>query len=288
MKILVTGAGGQLGLSFRKVAGEYPLCEFLFADADQCDITDRESVARFVAGVDVIINCAAYTAVDRAEEEQESAYTVNAGGVAVLAAAAAEYGAKLVHISTDYVFDGNYDRPITENDAPNPMNVYGQSKLSGELEIIRLGIDAVIVRTSWLYSEFGSNFVKTMLRLADTKDEVRVVSDQTGSPTYATGLVRAIMVLIEKGIRGTEIYNYCDAGSVSWYDFAEEIFRLSGKPVTLIPLATEQYPAAAHRPKYSVLDTSKIRSEGVVVCDWKHSLSECIEALNVSKRLTAE
>lgn len=281
MNILVTGADGQLGRSVRKISGDYPGCNFVFTDLPEGDITDREKMERLVVeyGIDVILNCAAYTAVDKAESEPEAAAKVNASGPAVLAAVAEEKGLKLVHISTDYVFSGAASTPYKEGDMPEPKGVYGRTKLEGEKEICRRKIDAAIIRTAWLYSEFGNNFVKTMLRLSDQGRNPGVVNDQHGTPTYATDLARAVMTIIGNGIEGCNIYHYTDAGQTTWYEFAGEIFRAAGRNTTVTPVSTAEYPTAARRPAYSVLDKEKIMGEGVAVPDWRDSLRECIVIL---------
>jgi dTDP-4-dehydrorhamnose reductase len=199
--------------------------------------------------------------------------------VAVLTALAGRYGLKLLHISTDYVFDGMADRPYKETDPVNPQSVYGQTKLEGELIIRQAGIDAAIIRTSWLYSEFGHNFVKTMLRLAETKDSISVVTDQRGSPTYAGDLAAAIMAVAVGGVAGTEVYHYSNSGEITWHDFASEIFRFAGKSVRVDPISASDYPAAARRPAYSVLDTAKIRGLGVNIPRWRESRKVCIERI---------
>lgn len=281
MNVLVTGADGQLGMSLRKIAGEYPSCAFMFAGFPEYDVADAGCMASLIesAKPDVIVNCAAYTAVDRAESEPDEARRTNALGVAVLASLARERGIGLVQISTDYVFDGTSRRPYKENDAVNPHTVYGLTKLEGENAVRESGADTVIVRTSWLYSEFGNNFVRTMLRLAEEKEFLKVVDDQRGSPTYATDLARAVIVLINKGLKGFDIYHYSGCGDTTWYGFAKEIFSLAGKRAGVIPVATADYPSAAHRPLYSVLDTAKIRGTGAIVRPWRESLAECLRNL---------
>lgn len=285
MKILVTGADGQLGRSFRKIASDYPGFDFVFTDLPEGDISDGGKIVSLVEDnrIDVIVNCAAYTAVDKAESEPEAAMRVNAEGPAVLARIAKEGGLKLVHISTDYVFSGSAAAPYKEDEETEPAGVYGRTKLQGEEAIRTANIDAAIVRTAWLYSEFGNNFVKTMLRLSAEGKNPNVVSDQFGTPTYATDLARAVMKLICNGIKGCNIYHYTDAGETTWYEFAKEIFRLSGSDCTVNPVATGEYPAVAKRPAYSVLDKGKIRAQGVEIPDWRDSLRECIETIIQNK-----
>ncbi len=268
-------------MSLQKIAAERPHHKFVFTDMPEADITDRQAMSALVEahGIDAIINCAAYTAVDKAESEPEASRRINVEGPRTLGAVAVKYGLKLVHISTDYVFSGTGHTPIKEDDPTGPSGVYGETKLEGEKAIAAAGCDAVVVRTSWLYSEFGSNFVKTMLRLAETRNEINVVNDQKGSPTYATDLAAAIMTLLDKGFTGYGVYHYCDAGEISWYDLAVETFRLAGIGVRVNPITTAEYPAPARRPAYSVLDTARIRSAGVLTPFWKDPLRECIEIL---------
>jgi dTDP-4-dehydrorhamnose reductase len=225
---------------------------------------------------ELIVNCAAYTAVDRAESEPTVADSVNRIGAANMANIAREHGIPLIHISTDYVFAGDGNTPITECDRPNPRNVYGRTKLEGDIAVQASGCDAAIVRTSWLYSEFGHNFVKTMLRLGASRVPVRVVDDQTGAPTCATDLARAVMSLVDNGIHGFELYNFCNAGHTTWYGFAREIFSRVGIVAHVEPVTTVEYPTAAVRPAYTVLDTTKIRAAGVTVVEWRKALEQCL------------
>ena len=282
MNILVTGANGQLGRSLQKTAAAYPEYRVFFASREQTDIADRDAVEHALreSAADALVNCAAYTAVDRAEGEVEQARRANAIGPAVLAEAALRHGIPLVHVSTDYVFSGRGNRPLTEDDAPEPQNVYGRTKLEGEQAIRRCGCRAAVVRTGWLYSEFGHNFVKTMLRAARQGRELAVVHDQRGGPTYAEDLARAILELIKRGVEGFSLYHYADRGEASWYDFAQAVFDISAvHPTALRPIRTEEYPAAAPRPRYSVLDTTKIQSLGIETPLWRDSLARCIETL---------
>jgi len=282
MNILVTGAEGQLGRSFQKISLYNVKHNFLFTDLPETDITDKKTLNTLVKKhiVDAIINCAAYTAVDKAETEKEFAYHINAYGPRILAEVAKENNLKLVHISTDYVFDGNSTTPIKESYTTNPKGVYGQSKLEGELAIASAACDAVIIRTAWLYSEFGNNFVKTMLRLGKEKDTLSVVYDQVGTPTYATDLALAVMQIIDNGFNGYHLYHYSNEGVLSWYDFAYEIFALSGVKVHVNPIESDQYPTPAKRPAYSVLSKEKIKSIGIKVPYWKESLTNCLSILN--------
>lgn len=278
-RILVTGAGGQLGLSIKKISGDYPDFDYVFTDVAELDITDLQAVRTLLEeqDIDVIVNCAAYTAVDRAESDMKTATLVNSYGTEVLARAAAVRGAAMVHISTDYVFDGTACRPYGEDAEPNPKSVYGITKAMGERAFAESGCRGAIVRTAWLYSEFGRNFVKTMLELARERSSVCVVCDQRGAPTYATDLARAVMTLVEKGFgSGQTVYHFTDEGQCTWNGFAEEIFRQAEMPCKVIPITTAQYGAAAPRPFYSVLSLDRIRDAGAVTPRWQDSLAECI------------
>lgn len=283
MNILVTGGNGQLGLSIKKISGQYPAHNFFFADLPDADITHEENITELVKKneIDIIVNCAAYTAVDKAESEPEAARNINVIGPRVLARICKKYDLKLVHISTDYVFDGESNVPLLEtNSCDNPIGVYGQTKKDAEDMIAESEVDSVIIRTAWLYSEFGNNFVKTMLRLAENRNELGVIFDQIGTPTYAPDLAVAIAEIINKGIeKGCNIYHYSNEGVCSWYDFAKEIFGQSGIDMKVNPLHTYEYQTPAKRPKYSVLDKSKIKSEGIHVPYWKDSLKTCLEEL---------
>ncbi|MCD8185875.1 MAG: dTDP-4-dehydrorhamnose reductase [Rikenellaceae bacterium] len=284
MMIGVTGANGQLGCSLRKISGEFPDFGLIFSDLPQIDITDKNGVRQWIArnGVQALINCAAYTEVDRAETEPDQAWKINALGPAVLAEICAESGIKLIHISTDYVFDGTARTPYPENHRPHPVNVYGFTKLQGETAVRQSGCEALVVRTSWLYSEFGRNFVRTILRLGAEKSRLRVIDDQVGSPTYATDLARALLTLLRKGFTGYyEVYHYCGEGTTSWYDFARIIFGMTGNPITVTPIESADYPSRATRPSYSVLDTEKIIRRGIPpIPFWTESLRECLTHLN--------
>ena len=281
MKIGVTGADGQLGCSLRKIAGGYPAHAFVYADLPEIDVTDKTGVEAWAIanGLEIIINCAAYTAVDQAENEPDAARRVNAQGPSVLGSVCVEKGIKLVHVSTDYVFDGTAQTPYTEEYPPCPANVYGSTKRQGEEAVSGSGCDALIIRTSWLYSEFGHNFVKTMLRLGKEQQSLRVVDDQAGSPTYATNLAYAILTLIDNGFSGCTIYHYCDEGITTWYDFARMIFIFAENPVAVVPIDAVDYPTPARRPAYSVLDAAKIRGVGVETPHWVASLRECVKIL---------
>lgn len=278
-KILVTGSNGQLGKELKKLASNYPDFDFIFLSREDMPIHHFEMVRHYFSVYipDYVINCAAYTAVDRAESEKDRAFQVNGEAVGVLAAICKERGTKLVHISTDYVFDGMAAAPYKEDDTTNPQSVYGASKLEGERLAIRFNPDCIIIRTSWVYSEYGKNFVKTMLKLMSEKEEINVVYDQLGSPTYAADLAEAILRIIHSGKWQPGIYHYCNEGVISWYDFAVTIKKLTGSTCKINPIPTSQYPTAAKRPAYSVLDTVKIRKTFFIQTkDWRKSLETCL------------
>lgn len=278
-EILVTGADGQLGRSLRAQAGGWH-----FAGRAELDITDAAAVRHYVAErkIGLIVNCAAYTAVDRAEEEEPAADRVNRQGAQNLAEAAAQHGATLIHISTDYVFPGTGGRPCREVDPTAPTGAYGRTKLAGEQAVIASGCRYLILRTSWLYSEYGHNFVKTIRRLAAERDTLPVVADQIGSPTYAGDLAGVIRCLAESGrYAGHEgIYHYANEGCCSWCDFAREIVRQSGLTCDVRPCRTDEYPHKAQRPACSVLDTTKIaRTFGLAIPHWRDSLAVCLSKI---------
>lgn len=281
-KILVTGANGQLGSDLRDLSSSYPQYEFVFTDVAELSIVDKNAVDNFFKKERpaYLINCAAYTAVDKAETERELCDQINGTAVGILASACTEYGTKFVHISTDYVFDGNASSPLKETDEVDPVNAYGASKLLGEQLAVENDPDVIIIRTSWVYSFYGKNFVKIMMRLMTEKESIGVVNDQVGSPTYAADLAEAIMQIISSGKWEPGIYNYSNDGIISWRDFANEIKRLINSSCVVNPLTTEQFPTPAKRPKYSALDKSKIQSTFPVrLKDWKDSLGTCINKL---------
>ena len=279
MRVLVTGANGQLGSELRLVAS----ADYLFTDIAELDISNEDAVIAFVERnkIDIIINCAAYTNVDRAEEEPEVAKRVNTTAVALLARVARRYNARLIHISTDYVFGAEvFDAPIAESTTPAPLGVYGRTKLLGERLIEESGCDYVIIRTSWLYSTYGKNFVKTILRLAEEREELRVVNDQIGSPTYAKDLASVIVQICEREGFESGVYHYSNRGEISWYDFAQAIVEIGGAKCRVTPCTTAEYGALAPRPAYSVLDTSKIcKALRCDIPDWRDSLAECINKM---------
>jgi len=284
--ILVTGANGQLGSELRALSASYLQYKFLFVTKDELPIDDVEKVTNYFNNypIDHCINCAAYTAVDKAESEMEKAFLINADAVGNLASVCKLYNTKFIHISTDYVFDGTAIEPIKEDQKVNPIGVYGASKLKGEELAIANNPDTIIIRTSWVYSSFGNNFVKTMLRLMSTKESINVVSDQHGCPTYAADLAAAIMSIIiaKRPIINypLSIFNYSNAGMITWYDFAVAIKELTGSKCIVNPIPTAQYPTPAKRPHYSVLDTTKIRQTfGIIIPEWKLSLEKCLSIL---------
>ena len=265
-QVLVTGANGQLGNSIKRISTNFKDLKFVFTDVADLDITSSEEVNTFFESnaLDYCINCAAYTAVDKAEEEVDKAFLINATAVKNLAEACQTTGAVLIHISTDFVFDGTKRTPYTEEDTPNPLSVYGKSKLKGEEYVQEICDRHFIVRTSWLYSEYGNNFVKTMLRLAETRKQISVVNDQIGSPTYAGDLAEFILKVISSESTAYGLYHYSNSGAISWYDFAVEIFRQFGKEIDVQPIKTKDYPTAAKRPKFSVLKTEKGNTDAAI------------------------
>ena len=282
MKILITGANGQLGREMRRLLDGDNRFAPIYTDVDELDITDMSAVDQMVGGLqlDYIINCAAYTAVDRAEDDEDTASLINAQAVENLATAAARHGARMIHVSTDYVFDGEGNRPYCEDDAPHPVSAYGRTKLAGEQALLRLLPEqSVILRTAWLYSPHGKNFVKTMLELGRTRDSLRVVYDQVGSPTSATDLARAIITVMTAAEWRPGIYHFCNEGAVSWYDFTKAIHRLAGITTCDVqPCLSHEFPAKAHRPAYSVLDKAKFKTTfGTTIPYWEESLEEIIK-----------
>lgn len=279
MRILVTGANGQLGNCLRKTFSNDKDLEVVYTDVQDLDITDREEVDHFIRenNFDFIVNCAAYTAVDRAETDDLKAAAINTVAVGNIAQAAAKHRVKVIHISTDYVFNGENYRPYEENDEPYPRSIYGRTKLEGEGILTSFCQDALIIRTAWLYSEFGGNFVKTMLRLASEHKSINVVADQIGSPTYAGDLADAIHHILRHNKWLPGIYHFTNEGVASWFDFSKAIFELAGKNVEVNPIPTSQYPTPAKRPLYSVLSKMKIKNTyGVNIPYWRDSLKKCL------------
>ena len=281
-KILVTGANGQLGQCLQKISSQFEEFEFIFTDSETLDITNKEEVNDFFwqNAPDFCINAAAYTAVDLAETDIEKAFLVNADGTENLAEACAENNAQFIHVSTDYVFDGENNLAYTEEDFTNPLGVYGASKLAGDELALEVNPCSVILRTSWVYSEFGKNFVKTMLNLFATKEELSIVADQFGQPTNANDLAEAIMKIIKSEKITPGIFNFSNLGRISWFDFAKKIAELSDAKIKLNAIETSQYPTPAKRPKNSVLDLDKIsKTYAVPLKPWEESLEDCVQIL---------
>jgi dTDP-4-dehydrorhamnose reductase len=281
-KILVTGASGQLGNELKVLAVEFPFFDFIFASRADLDLSSSISINNFFSQnkIDICINTAAYTAVDKAESEPELAFNINAHGVKLLAENCSKINAKLIHISTDFVFDGLNYMPYIEVMPTNPQSVYGSSKLKGEEFVI--SHDAIIIRTSWLYSSFGNNFVKTMLRLASERSELSVIFDQVGTPTYAADLASTILHICsnKKYLNKSGIYHYSNEGVASWYDFTKAIFEYKNIDCKVHPIITQQYPTPASRPHYSVLNKFKFKSEfHLDVPYWRDSLQKCLKLM---------
>lgn len=284
MNILITGCNGQLGSELRAIEKEYAQYRFFNTSHQELDVKDHVAVAAYVEEheIDGIINCSAYTAVDKAESDIDNCKAINTEAPANLAMAIEKRGGWLIHVSTDYVFDGTKHTPYNETDATCPNSVYGSTKLAGEESAMKLCQHTMVVRTSWLYSALGNNFVKTMIRLGHTKDELGVIFDQIGTPTYASDLARAIMAAVEHGVVAG-IYHYSDEGVASWYDFTKAIHRLAGiTDCQVNPIHTSEYPTPAKRPAYSVLDKTKIKQTyGIRIPHWEESLAKCINLLMV-------
>ena len=288
MNILVTGANGQLGNEMR-IVSKNSSNRYFFTDVEELDICDKRAVDDFVKKekIQVVVNCAAYTNVDKAEDEPEFAEKLNATAVGYLAQACKDNDATLIHISTDYVFGGNKgNTPRTEEETTNPTGAYGRSKLHGEQAIEKVGCKHIIIRTAWLYSEFGNNFVKTMRKLTAERNSLKVVFDQVGTPTYALDLANVIFKIIEE--RKTDelkgIYHFTDEGVMSWYDFAKEICELSCNKCDIQPCHSDEFPSKAKRPSYSVLDKTKIKKElNITIPYWKDSLKDCFYKLHANK-----
>ena len=282
MKILITGCNGQLGNEMQLLEKENLQHTYFNTDVAELDITDQAAVEKFVNDneIDGIVNCAAYTAVDKAEDNKELCTALNTVAPAYLAAAIEKRGGWLIQISTDYVFNGTKHTPYVETDTPCPDSVYGSTKLAGELGVTKFCKRTMIIRTAWLYSTFGNNFVKTMIRLGKEKPELGVIFDQIGTPTYARDLAVAIFAAINQGVK-PGVYHYSNEGVISWYDFTKAIHRIAGITTCRVrPLHTEEYPTPANRPHYSVLDKTKIKQTyGIEVPYWEESLAECIASL---------
>ena len=285
MVVLVTGANGQLGQAIQFVAGNYPNIHFVFCSSSDLDITNKENCDSIFnkEKPDFCINAAAYTAVDKAESEPEQAHLINCIGAKNLAETCKEFNAKLIHISTDFVFDGSKNSPYNETDLPNPKGVYGQTKLEGEIAIQEVFDAYFIIRTSWVYSQFGNNFMKTMLRLASERTSLSIVNDQIGTPTNAVDLAQAIIKIATSchaklvSASSYGIYNFSNEGQCSWFDFAKKIFEINDVKIDLIPIPTTQFPTPAERPKYSVLDKTKIKNAfGISIKPWETQIQKSI------------
>tara|TARA_Y200000002_G_scaffold381543_1_gene395851 strand:+ start:3969 stop:4871 length:903 start_codon:yes stop_codon:yes gene_type:complete len=288
MRVLITGSNGQLGSEIKELTTDYKNLECIFVDQSQLDICDAEALNSFIIDnhINSVINCAAYTSVDQAEENPKIAEQINEKVVLYLVNALEKVSGKLVHISTDYVFDGNHSYPYKESDPVSPISVYGKTKRAGELVVLNSSIDAIVIRTSWLYSTYSDNFVKLMLRLGNEKESLKVVFDQRGTPTYAKDLAKICLdILSDKNSvnisKKRSLYHYSNEGDTSWYDFATTIMKISNIDCKVIPIETKDYPTEAKRPMYSVLDKSKIKSDfNIKIPHWKDSLAYCIKKIN--------
>ena len=287
MRVLITGSNGQLGSEIKELAANYKKFDFVFKDLPELDICNFEALQAFIIdyNINIVINCAAYTAVDKAEEDAEIAEKVNSNGVLNLVNALQTVNGKLIHISTDYVFDGNHFLPYKESDPVSPIGVYGETKRAGELTALNSDIDAIVIRTSWLYSSYGNNFVKTMLRLGNEKENLGVIFDQVGTPTYARDLAKTCLEIITavnsaKISNNGNLYHYSNEGVASWYDFAISIMELGGQNCKVNPIQTKDYLTLAKRPQYSVLNKSKIKTDfKIEIPYWRDSLKDCIEKI---------
>jgi dTDP-4-dehydrorhamnose reductase len=287
INILVTGSNGQLGSELKKLASQYPY-DFFFTDKNSLDITNEKHIKDFIDlhKIDTIINCAAYTAVDKAESQEEIADAINHKSVDFLAQISKEKNIKLIHISTDYVFDGKNYKPYVETNFTAPNSVYGKTKRNGEKALQEINPqNSIIIRTSWIYSSFGTNFLKTMLKLGNEKNELGVIFDQVGTPTYARDLAKTILEILPKiKNNNVEIYHYSNEGVLSWYDFAKEIMKMSKRDCKINPIETREYPTPAKRPYYSLLNKSKIKKNfNIKIPFWKDSLDECLKVLGERK-----
>ena len=285
--ILVTGTNGQVGSEIKELSSNYDY-NFFFTVKDNLDITNEQNIKEFIEknNINTIINCAAYTAVDIAEDDKANADLANRKAVKKLAKISKEKNIKLIHISTDYVFDGKNFKPYSEEFQTNPNSVYGKTKLDGEVEMLKINpYNSIIIRTSWVYSGYGNNFVKTMLKLGKERDELGVIFDQIGTPTYARDLAKTILDILPKIENNkVEIYNYSNEGVLSWYDFAKEIMRMANLNCKINPIETFQYPTPASRPHYSLLNKSKIKKDfNITIPYWKDSLDECLKKLGERK-----
>jgi len=280
--ILITGSHGQLGNEMQQAAVFFPAFKFIYTDVEDLDICDKAALESFVKinAINIIVNCAAYTAVDKAEDDVDLCYKINAVAVRNIGEVASTNGLKVIHVSTDYVFDGTNHVPYTEDQAVCPATVYGKSKLAGEQNLTETYPQAVIIRTSWLYSSFGNNFVKTMMKLGTERDSLNVIFDQVGTPTYAADLANAILKILSSETFISGIYHFSDEGVCSWYDFTKTIHKIAGITCDVRPIETKDYPARTPRPFYSVLNKAKIKTAyGITIPHWEESLEKCIEIL---------
>ena len=288
MNILVTGSNGQLGSELKAISGWYSDHSFLFTDVDELDITNSRRLLEFFKEneIDAVINCAAYTAVDKAENEIDLARRINALAVENIVKACEECRVKLVHVSTDYVFNGEYYLPLSETEKVEPLGVYGLTKREGEESVIKSSIEGIVIRTSWLYSSFGNNFVKTMLRLGEERESLGIIFDQIGTPTYAADLAVVIMNVISSEKRMDtkgKVYHFSNEGVASWYDFAKAIFDFAEINCVVNPIETYEYPTPARRPHYSVMNKAKIKRDfKITIPYWRDSLKTCIQLLQIS------
>lgn len=282
-KIVIIGSQGQLASELRLLQSEFSYLELHFFGKEEINIQDKADLALKIKSINpqFIINCAAYTAVDKAESDEQTAFDINEKGVQNLAVVSKELGVFLIHISTDFVYDGKKSTPYKENDTVHPLSVYGMSKLKGEEVIENSGVRFIIIRTSWLYSTFGNNFVKTMMRLGKEKESINVVSDQRGSPTYARDLAQFILKNLDRfSFYENQIYHYSNEGEATWFEFAQEIMILAHLPCRVFPIPSSEYPTPAIRPAYSVMDKTKIKEDfKIQIPHWKESLKKCIEQM---------
>ena len=287
MRVLITGSNGQLGSEIRELETNYKKLDLVFKDLPALDICNFNLLQSFIIdnNINAVINCAAYTAVDKAEQDAEIAEEVNSKGVLNLVNALKSVNGKLIHISTDYVFNGDHFMPYNESDCVSPTGVYGETKREGELAVINSALDAIVIRTSWLYSSYGNNFVKTMLRLAKQKEELSVIFDQVGTPTYARDLAKTCLEILcgDSSVnisKNGNLYHYSNEGVASWYDFAISIMKMGGENCKVIPIQTKDYPTLAKRPHYSILNKTKIKSDfKIEIPYWRDSLKDCIEKI---------
>ena len=287
MRVLITGSNGQLGSEIKELENNDKKVDLIFKDLPELDICNFKALQAFILdnNINAVINCAAYTAVDKAEEDEQIAKKVNSEGVSNIVKALQKVNGKLIHISTDYVFDGNNFSPYKELDPVSPIGVYGETKRAGELSVINSDIDSIVIRTSWLYSSYGNNFVKTMLRLGNEKENLGVIFDQVGTPTYARDLAKTCLdILSDAGSTNISkkgsLYHYSNEGVASWYDFAISIMELGGENCKVKPIQTKDYPTLAKRPHFSVLNKSKIKTDfKIEIPYWRDSLKDCIEKI---------